>query len=74
MNIILHFFCKLFKIVRVKTYVVFPDKTKREVKIKYIPNIIFFKKEEKYYNVIKVVSEIVSDTLIYNWVDLEQIK
>lgn len=74
MNIILHFFCKLFKIVRVKTYVVFPDKTKREVKMKYIPNIIFFKKEEKYYNVIKVVSEIVSDTLIYNWVDLEQIK
>ena len=74
MNIILHFFYKLFRIVKVKTYVVFPDKTKREIRIKHIPDVIFFKKEGEYYNVTKVVSEIVNDILIYNWLNLEEIK
>jgi hypothetical protein len=70
---ITYFFCKLFKIIRVKNYIVFPDKTFKEIKIKNIPDVILFKSNNDCYNVVKIVTEIVNDTLNYNWIDVEKI-
>lgn len=68
---ILYFFCKLFKIIRVKTYIVLPDKSFKQISnIKNTPNIIIF--NDKYYNITKEVTEIVNDTLIHNWINLEE--
>jgi hypothetical protein len=68
-----YFFCKLFKIVRAKQYIVLPDKTFKEIKIKNIHNVIYFRKENKYYSIIKVVDEIVNTTIIYTWIYVEEI-
>lgn len=67
----LYFFCKLFKILRVKNYIAFSDGTFKRIYIKNVPNVIFYKKENKHYNVIKVVTEVINDTMIYNWISVE---
>lgn len=68
-----YFFCKLFRIVRVKYYMVLPDKTFKELNIKNMPNVIYFRKENKYYNIIKVIDEVANATMIYSWVYVEEI-
>jgi len=68
-----YFFCKLFKIIRVKNYIVLPDKTFKEINFKNNANVIYFRKDNKYYNIIKIVSEIVNSTMIYNWIYVEEI-
>lgn len=68
-----YIFCKIFKILRVKNYIIYPDRTFKEINIKNIPDVLYFKKEGKYFNVIKVSSEIVNDTLVYNWINIEEI-
>lgn len=72
MNILRYFFCKIFNIVRSKTYLVYPDKSIKEVKLNYIPNIISIKDENKNYLVTNVLTEIVNETLVYNWIKLEE--
>ena len=72
-----YFFCKLFGIIRVKNFMVIPGEDKKvEIQIKNIPNILLIRDNdnERYYNIIKVVSEIVNDTLIYNWLYVEELK
>lgn len=66
-----YFFCKLFKVLRVKNYIAFSDGTFKRIYIKTIPDIIFYKKENKHYHVVKVVTEIINDTMIYNWISVE---
>jgi len=52
---------------------VLPDKTFKELNIKNMPNVIYFRKENKYYNIIKVIDEVANATMIYSWVYVEEI-
>lgn len=68
---ILYYICKILKLTRVKTYIVFPDKTFKRCNFRILPNVVFIKSENKYYRITNVVSEIINDTLIYVWVNME---
>jgi len=67
-----YFFCKLFNIVRERKFIVFSDYSYKEIHINNIYDIIYLKSEKKYYNVIKVASEIINDTMVYNWINVEE--
>lgn len=72
-NFFLHLFCRIFNIVRVKTFIVFPDKSFIKVKLSYIPDYFYFKDKDVNYVVTKNVVEIINETLQYRWVNLEKI-
>ena len=70
-----YFFCKIFSILRVKNFLIIQGESEiKEIRLKQIPDIILIKEDGRYYNVIKTVSEIINDTLLYNWITVEEIK
>lgn len=71
---ILHFFCKIFRIVRIRTFMIIPGSNEYVmIMVKNMPNAILLRRENKLYNVIRVTSEIVDETLIYNWINVEEV-
>lgn len=68
-----YIFRKLFGIVKEKNIIITPEKEIIEININKFPNIIYIKDKDKYYRVIKITSEIVNSTLVYNWISVEEI-
>ena len=69
-NLLLYFFYKIFRLNKVRTYLVFPDKTFKRVYFKNTPTAIIDNNE--YYYVDSNIYEIVSDILINNWINLKK--
>lgn len=69
---ITYIFCKLFHITRVKTFITYPDGKYSRVYLKTIPNILYMKSADKYFIVDKVLTEVINETLVYNWIKLEE--
>lgn len=67
-----YFFCKIFKIVRIKSYIVFEDGTFKQFNLKFIPDIITYKETGKMYVVDRVLTEVINSTLTYNWIKVEE--
>lgn len=47
---------------------------KIEVKIKAIPDMLYYKKREKIYKVNKVIAQPINKTLVYYWLHIEKLK
>lgn len=47
---------------------------KIEVKIKTIPDMLYYKKREKIYKVNKVIAQPINKTLVYYWLHIEKLK
>jgi len=69
---LINLICKILKIVRIKTFIVFDDMTTKEINSNISPKIIYFKDSGEYYNVVRTIYEIVNDTLHHNWLMLEK--
>lgn len=69
-----YLFCKLFNITREKYFLILPNKEFKEVKLNHVYDVIYLKNENKYYNVVKVTTEVINDTLVYNWINIEENK
>lgn len=68
---ILYYFCRLFGIIRSKTYIVFPDGNYSRSYLKSIPNIIHLRINNKDYNVISVVAEPINKAMVYYYIKTE---
>ena len=68
-----YIFRKLFGIVKEKNIIISPEKEIIEIKINKFPDIIYLKDKNKYYRIIKITSEIINSTLVYNWISVEEI-
>lgn len=66
-------FCLIFGIIRSKTFLVMGGH-KIEVKIKAIPDMLYYKKREKIYKVNKVIAQPINKTLVYYWLHIEKLK
>lgn len=66
-----YLFCKLFNITREKYFLILPNKEFKEVKLNHVYDVIYLKNENKCYNVVKVTTEVINDTLVYNWINIE---
>ncbi len=69
-----YLFCKLFNITREKYFLILPNKEFKEIKLNHVYDVIYLKNENKYYNVVKVTTEVINDTLVYNWINIEENK
>lgn len=69
-DVFLYFFCYSLGILRVKTFIVLPNKEYKQVKLKIITNIIIIDGET--YKVNNSVAQIVNKTLMYYWINLEE--
>lgn len=67
-----YIFCLIFGIIRSRTFLVVGNH-KIEVKIKNIPDILYYKNKEKIYKVNKVIAQPINKTLVYYWLHVEKL-
>lgn len=68
-----YIFRKLFGLVKEKNIIITPEKEIIEININKFPDIIYLKDRNKYYRIIKITTEIVNSTLVYNWISTDEI-
>lgn len=73
---LIYIICKIFGIVRVKHFLIIKGlNSPIEVRIKTIPDSFIIRNElyshQNVFNVVKTTSEIINETLIYNWINVE---
>jgi hypothetical protein len=73
LKILVSFFCIIFGILRKRIYLVFPDGSIERTYLKYIPDIVHNRKENKDYSVITVVGETINKTMIYYYLKLDNL-
>lgn len=73
MDRILYYICRLFGIIRSKTYLVYPDGECRRSYIKNIPNIIHDRVNNKDYSIISVVGEPINKAMVYYYIKIEEL-
>lgn len=72
-EILTYFICYSLNITRNRFYIVYPDLTVEKTGFSVVPNTIFKKSDNTYYNVISVVGEIKNKTLIYYYIKVEKL-
>ncbi len=63
----------MFGVIRSKKFLVI-DKHKLEIKLNVIPDILYYKNNEKAYRINKVIGQPINKTLVYYWIHIEKIK
>jgi predicted histidine transporter YuiF (NhaC family) len=70
---VLYYFCRLFGIVRNKSYIVFPDGSHERIYMKIIPTTIHDRNKNRDYNILGVVGEPINKAMIYYYIKLEEL-